>query len=394
MKSLRILLVMSELPLPFGHACGRWYYVLLKGLAERGHRVKAFVTCGKPEEIAYARRMFPAPHYDVRFYPFPARSGIRTKFETLKRPYSYTISPRLWDDLKTECDLGFDVLHLEGIWSGWLGQKCDPCKVVLNFHSLYDIDQANLPTKSLPEKLKRAIRRRAEHRLLRNYPTLLTITPRLSEGVRKIAPAASVHVVPFGLDTSLYPVVEAQRRSPEPVISVIGSMNWYPSNSAAVRLLTQLWPEIKRRVSSARVQIVGWNARSVLRKYLTEPGVEIIENVPDTRPYFERTSVLLYAPGRGSGVKVKVLEAFAYGIPVVTTSEGVEGIPAEDGIHAGVCDDDAGLIERTVGLLQDHSRQERQRAAARALLEAHCSPRGTLDALESVYSTITERAVL
>ena len=131
---------------------------------------------------------------------------------------------------------------------------------------------------------------------------------------------------------------------------MIGSMNWYPSHSAAVRLLTRLWPEIKRRIPNARVQIVGWQARSALKEFLEMPDVTIEENVPDIRAYFERTGVMLYAPARGSGMKVKILESFGFGVPVVTTSEGVEGLPAVDGVHAGVCEDDAGLIDRAVEL--------------------------------------------
>jgi hypothetical protein len=120
--------------------------------------------------------------------------------------------------------------------------------------------------------------------------------------------------------------------------------------------------------------------------------VTVAEDVPDTRPYFERTGVLLYAPGRGSGMKVKVLEALAYGVPVVTTAEGVEGLPAADGVHAGVCEDDAGLIDRTVRLLADPAAANRQRAAGRALLESHCGPGPTVDRVEQVYARVLAAA--
>jgi hypothetical protein len=90
-------------------------------------------------------------------------------------------------------------------------------------------------------------------------------------------------------------------------------------------------------------------------------------------------------------MKVKVLEAFAYGVPVVTTSEGVEGIPAQDGIHAGVSDQDAGLVERALDLLKNPGRQERQRQAARALVEEHCHPRLVLDGVERCYEDMLKR---
>jgi hypothetical protein len=130
-----------------------------------------------------------------------------------------------------------------------------------------------------------------------------------------------------------------------------------------------------------------------LKDYLGLPDVAIEENVPDIKPYFQRTGVLLYAPGRGSGIKIKVQEALAFGVPVVTTSEGIEGIPAVDGVHVGLAEDDAGLIEKTVRLLQDPRGQNRQREAGRALIESHCGPKPTLDALEAIYQKMMSAGV-
>ena len=84
-------------------------------------------------------------------------------------------------------------------------------------------------------------------------------------------------------------------------------------------------------------------------------------------------------------MKVKVLESFALGLPVVTTRSGVEGIPAIDGVHAGICEDDAGLIERCVALLNDRGERSRQREAARSLVENWCSAEVALNALEGIY---------
>src|SRR5438105_13004030 len=89
MSPLRVLLVMVEPPFPFGHALGRWFHVLLKGLVERGHRVTALATCSNPKEMAAARDLFPAPAYDLRMFRFPASRGIRAKWNPLRRPYSY-----------------------------------------------------------------------------------------------------------------------------------------------------------------------------------------------------------------------------------------------------------------------------------------------------------------
>jgi glycosyltransferase involved in cell wall biosynthesis len=391
MKPLRILVVFTQPPLPFGGAAARWFYVLLKGLVERGHHVTAFVPCGAAEELAKSRVLFPAPTYDLRVYPHPVRSGLRAKWQTFRRPHSYMFSPDLWKDVNTECDRGFDVLHLETTWSGWLGQGRDPSRTVLNIHSLYEIDLANQQGGGWPGRIHRRLRRHAERGLLRRTPTLLALTPRLKVAIHAIAPRALIRVVPLGIDLSLYPFLPVEHRGSQPIISMIGSMTWHPSFSAADRLLTRLFPKIRARVPGARLQIVGWDARKALRAHLPQAGVDVVENVLDARPYFERTNVFLYAPERGTGMKVKVMEAFAYGVPVVTTSEGIEGLPAVDGVHVGVSDEDDGLVQRTVALLGDPEQQERQRLAARELLYEHCNPRVTLDGIEACYAEMLSR---
>jgi glycosyltransferase involved in cell wall biosynthesis len=394
MKPLRVILVMIEPPLPFGHATTRWSYALLKGLVQRGHRVTAFAAPSNPQAIDEVKALFLSPDYDLRCYAHPIRNRLQSKWETLRRPYSYMFSPTLRRELGAELEHGFDVLHLEETWAGWLAQSNYASKSVLNFHNLYAIDQPSPAPGGLGEIFRMALQRRAERRLLQICPMLMTVTPRLERAARAVAPITPVHVVPLGLDLALYPFVPSERRPSEPLISMIGSMDWYPSLSAAVRLVTRLWPAIKQRVSGARLRIVGRNARSALADCLGRCDLEIAENVVSTRPYFEATSVLLYAPVRGSGMKVKVLEAFAYGVPVVTTTDGVEGLPAQDGIHVGLCDDDSGLIERAVALLNDRAQQERQRMAARQLLEQHCDATVALDAVERCYTDILARNAL
>jgi glycosyltransferase involved in cell wall biosynthesis len=387
MTPRRVVIVMLEAPLPFGNAAARWFYVLLKGLVARGHRVTAFASCSKPAEIEQARQLFPAPDYDLRLYPFPVRGGWRSKAETLLRPYSYMFSDELKRELEAELARGYDVLHLEQLWCGWvaLGHRA---KAVVNVHHLVWIDLEHVRPAGWKEWFTRRLMFRAERTLVRAFTHFRGCSPRLVPEVVKVNPTARVTTVPVGIEPDQYPYIPDARRTADPVVSVIGNMNWYPTRSAAERLLTRLWPEVKRRVPAARLQLVGWGARTALREYLHLPDVSVEEDVPDTRPHFERTGVMVYAPGRGSGMKIKILEAFGYGVPVVTTSEGVEGMPAVDGVHAGVCEDDAGLIARTVSLLLDPAAQNRQRAAARALLEAHCGPGPTLDGIEAIYATL------
>ncbi len=388
MTPLRIVLVMIDPPIPFGNAAARWYYVLLRGLVARGHRVTAFVACGKSAEMDEARALFAAPEYDVRLFPFPIRGGWQAKVQTLARPYSYMFGKDLVDDLDHTLEAGFDVLHLEQLWSGWLGLEHIE-RALLNVHFLTRIDQSEWVPTPWRERIARRLALGAEVRLLRSYKRIRAVSPRLADEIRTVNPRADVCSVPLGIDASLYRFIPQENRSSIPIVTLIGTMGWRPTQSAAQRLLTRLWPEIKRTVPEARLQIVGWSARSALAEYLTLPDVTIEENVPSTQPYFERASLLLYAPSRGSGMKIKIQEAMAFGVPVVTTSEGVEGLSAEDGVHAGIAEDDDGLITRSVDLLRSPDLQNRQRTAARELIETHCGPAPTLDALEAIYQQMT-----
>ena len=99
MKPLRIVLLMLEPPLPFGSAAGRVYYALMKGLVERGHNVTAFATCSKPEEVATARTIWPESSYDLRCYPHPKRSGLLSRVDSLRNPFSYMVAEDLRRDL-------------------------------------------------------------------------------------------------------------------------------------------------------------------------------------------------------------------------------------------------------------------------------------------------------
>jgi glycosyltransferase involved in cell wall biosynthesis len=388
MRPLKIAIVLMEPPLPFGHTAARWYYVLVRELIRRGHRLQVFATCSIPEEAARARELFAASDCDLRCYPVESRGVTTRKLHALIEPYSYLFGPKIRAEFTQAIKKGVDIIHLEQVWSAWIVPQDYHQRSVLNVHNLFAIDAPPACARGLMNKLRDEHRIWAERRVLRRFGQLIALTDRLRDTLLRITPRSEVRVIPFGIDTSLYPFRAPGNRTEAPIVSLIGSMNWEPSLTAAKRLITRLWPEIRARIPTARLEIVGWQARRNLGQFSAAPGIELIEDVPDTQPYFDRASVMLYAPERGSGMKVKVLESIAYGVPVVTTTEGVEGIPAIDGVHAGVCEDDGGLIDRASGLLRDPDRCERQRLAARRLLEEWCGPLPTVNAVEQRYSEI------
>ena len=383
--TLRILLVLIEPPLPFGNAAARWYYVLLRGLVARGHDVTAFATCSNPHDIPMASTLFPSPQYDLRCFPVVSGTGILKKCQSFLRPMSYLFAEDFRRELATELDRGYDILHLEQLWSMWV-RPSDSTRTVVNVHYLFDIDTFGAAPRSVRDRvLQRAILG-AERRLVRLSPNLSAFSQRLSDRLGEMNPTSTRYVVPLGIDLTLYPFAAFRAHEP-PTVGLIGSFSWGPTLAAGERLVCRLWPAVKKRVPTARLLLVGRQAREQLGRFAAE-DVTIVADVPDALPYFSQLDVLVYAPPVGSGMKVKILEAFALGTPVVTNKEGVEGIPAHDDVHAAIAESDADLIDRVVALLTDEARRRRYRDEARALVELHCASPISLDRVERLYGSL------
>ncbi len=389
MTPRRIVLVLPDPPLPFGNAAARWFWVLLKGLANRGHDVTAFAVYRSEAERDTTLEAFPPSEYDLRLFRESPAPGIVQKWQTLRRPYSYPFSEKLRKALAQRLATGFDVLHLEQLWTGWLGWQ-HPTRALLNIHYLFEIDLASRPPGGVKERLLQRITSRAERSLLSHFPNLVTLTPRLTQRVQQLAPRARVTTVPLTIDLTKYTFDDRTLDDQHPIVTLIGSFDWYPSLAAGRRLLTRLWPDIKRQVPAATLRLVGRNAEPALGDLAQSPDITIAQNVPDIRPYFTSAHVMVYAPTSASGMKIKILESFAFGLPVVTTPDGVEGIPASPGVHAEIAEDDTGLVAGVVRLLRDAGHWSAMRNEARSLLETHCVTQTSLDALDSCYEQVHE----
>ncbi|MBD2081730.1 glycosyltransferase family 4 protein [Leptolyngbya sp. FACHB-17] len=386
MMAKKVILVMASPPVPFGKADSHWYYVLLKGLVDRGHQVSAFVACETPEEIEQTQALFTG--YDLQCYLFRPPQGLRGKWQSFRRPHSYMFDSAFRQAVSKRLAEPYDVLQLEGLWSGWLG-LAQPEKTVTSVHYLF-CEDGTFESPQWKTRLQGWISYGAERYLLKSLPRFITLSERLADRIHQIHPDAITHTIPLGFDLSHSPFNQDKSQQSQPIVGLIGSFGWKPTYSAAERLLTRLWAEIKAQVPNARLQIVGRGARERLAAFEGQPDLSIHQDVPDIAPYFNQMDVLLYAPSAGSGMKVKVMESFAFGTCVVTTPEGVEGLPAQDEVHAGIAEDDRALIQKTVALLKDPTRRETQRRNARLLLEQTCSPDVTLAQVERVYDAIVE----
>jgi glycosyltransferase involved in cell wall biosynthesis len=321
----------------------------------------------------------------LSFYPLeaPAAFSLRKKWRTLQQPFSYPLTDALRRDVDAEQRKGYDVLHLEQLWSGYLAEGAD--KVLTSVHHLEKLDldgEWHMSWRYLRSKLMML---QAEKRLLHRLDQIRATTTRLADAVRSVNAGARTHVVPIALDPDLFRF-EPRDTGDEPMIGFLANMTWNPGYVAAVRLLTEILPRVRKKVPDAGVLLGGWGAGR-LSAY-AGPGIEIVENVPDVEPYFRRLRVLAYPLPKGSGMMAKVLEAMAFGLPVATTTEGSEGFAIDNGVHGFVENDDDALAEHIVRLLADRVLRESIRRNARDLVERLYSPAPAVAQLERAYASL------
>jgi len=382
---MRVVIVTPAVPHPFGDTAARWFYVLINELLSRGNEVVAITATEEPDARVSEAKLWLSKRsgkLTLHCHRLQVDSfTLRRKWQNLVRPRSELLQDSTFTTLlKSELAKGYDVLHLEQMATGWLGLNMP--RTLLNVHFFDVIDWADKKQMGFEDRKAFWQAQRTTRHLLRGIPNVRLLTSRLKKMAESINPHGQYFVVPLALDPALYPL---QAPAQEPVVGLIGSMHWEPSRSAAERLITRIWPLVKQNVAHAKLYIAGWNAAKYLSKYSSEPDLTLAENLSHPSEFFSKAAVMVYAPSHGSGMKVKVMESMAYGVPVVTTWEGVEGIEHHNGLECWVGKTDKELADKVCGLLGNSKERLQMRNAARTLIEKCYSPRPVIDKMVSVY---------
>lgn len=190
--------------------------------------------------------------------------------------------------------------------------------------------------------------------------------------------------IPIAMDTEALAYVPP-REGARDVLSV--ATMYYPPNAEAVDwFASAVFPLVHEALPATRFHIVGSRPPAFIRRLATDDsGILVPGYVADLVPLMRRCAVLVVPVLSGSGMRVKILEAFARGIPVVSTSVGVEGIDARDGQHLLVADSPEAFAGAVVRLIRDTALATRLSRAARDLVEAQYDWRTALAPLDGIY---------
>ncbi len=205
--------------------------------------------------------------------------------------------------------------------------------------------------------------------------------------MRSMFGAGDVSEVPTGVDVEYF-----ARPSPNPPIAdlvFVGSMDWLPNVDGVAYFVREVLPIIRRRRPECRLAVVGRTPpESILKLGRTVPGVLVTGTVKDVRPYMWGASVSVVPLRIGGGTRLKIYEAMAAGLPVVSTTVGAEGLEVHPPEDIRIADDPREFAAHCLELLEDESRSERQAARAREMVAANCS----WERIAKLFEGVLERA--
>lgn len=216
--------------------------------------------------------------------------------------------------------------------------------------------------------------RRYEESYLNHYDLVLAVSPPDAQRIAQLAPDTTVAVIPNGVDLMTDDVRPALGNRAS-VVGFIGSLE-YPPNYIGLRwFLTTVWPLIKARIYDVHLLIIGrGDPGQLARLCRTDEQIRLVGYVPDLAPYWSRLAVMIVPLWHGSGTRIKILEAWAHGVPVVATSRGAEGLAYTHLENIWIADQAADFATAVVYLLSDRAAGERLTRSAWQLVQQYAWP--------------------
>lgn len=217
--------------------------------------------------------------------------------------------------------------------------------------------------------LESAKLRRDETRIL-NYADLVVAISEVDRTeMEALVPKQQFCTVTQGMDLEYWRATGERIPGASPIFCFVGAFDWHVNQDAAAWMTGQVWPRIRAALPNAELQLVGREPSAEVRQMGNEPSVTVTGTVPDIRPYVAQSTAVLVPLRYGSGVRTKILEAFAAGRPVVTTSVGCEGLPVRHGEHVLLADDEEGFANACVQLAREPETAARMVRAGYALAQ-------------------------
>lgn len=201
-------------------------------------------------------------------------------------------------------------------------------------------------------------------------------------------PGLEIVVLPNGVRPM--PTLSPSVRTPPYFFLFVGTLGYYPNEDAALFLCREVVPHL--RAASAYpidLLIVGGGASARLREASVDAGVTLMGALPTLSSSYEQATAVLVPIRAGGGTRIKILEAFAYGRPVISSRVGAEGIDAADGREILFAETPEDFATACVRLMEETDLSERLSAHALRLVSERYSLRAIQQALDPIPPVVS-----
>lgn len=248
-----------------------------------------------------------------------------------------------------------------------VSRVCERC--VLNLHNVESVlhqrcSETERGAAGLAHRVFRGASLDLEREWLPRFSQVLAPSDNDAALVRAIAPKARVSVYPNAI-----PSAPAPPRGEEDVVVFSGNLEYHPNISAVRFFRYDVWPQLRERWPGLRWRLLGKNPEAVRRYTEGDSRIEVAGEIDDAVAELARCKVAVVPLLAGSGTRLKILEAWAAGVPVVSTRLGVEGLPVRDAEHVLLADRAAAFSDAVTRLLACSELRSKLGLAGRALLE-------------------------
>lgn len=251
-----------------------------------------------------------------------------------------------------------DVVHIDHLQMSQYVRFGGPYSTVLDHHNVEStiIRRVAQTDTSLPTRLYAGLEwpklRRYELDVCRKCDLVVTVSEDDGAALREMEPALdNVHSVPIGVDIDYFQPVDRAAGSRN--ILSIATMYWPPNVESMLHFHREILPLVRRDIPGCTLTIAGQRPVKAIRDLAADPSVRVTGYVDDPRQTAKDCGVFVVPLRSGSGVRVKILNALAMGLPVVSTPLGAEGLEVESGKHLLLADTPSDFARAVVDVLGD-----------------------------------------
>ena len=372
LSRMRILFVSPRQCWPIASGANLREYHFLRGLAEQSELTYAFFREPAFEpptvvDLPFCNAVVPVARPAV----YNAGRVIWGLVGRWPLPVINYTSAEMMDTITRLMAMPFDAVHLDSThmaaYVPIISKLLPRARIFFDWHNIESegmrryADLTPSPLKASYARITAWKMAQVERDLVRKTHGHFVCSEREREILARIAPNARVTVIENGVDTTSFP----ERNSGGQRILFVGLMAYHANIDAVTWFVREIWPSVRQRFPDKTLTIVGAKPAAEVLALRSEPGVEVTGTVPDVKPYYTDAFAAIAPLRTGAGTRLKILEAMAARVPVVSTSLGAEGLETRPGTDILLADTPEQWLQAFTTLTDEKSRTALTDAAHR-----------------------------